>query len=66
MAQLALRLGKPSVSVYDDWHGTALPHRHLSEALALQMGTAFHVVRIADLPLLQHSLPAVVVNQRSS
>ena len=62
MAQLALRFGKPSVSVYDDWQGTALPHKHLSEALALQSGVPFHVVRIGDLPLLQSVLPQVVAN----
>ena len=60
MAQLALRFGKPSVSVYDDWQGTALPHKHLSEAVALQSGIPFHVVRIGDIPLLQSVLPHVV------
>jgi hypothetical protein len=60
MAQLALRLGKPSVSVYEDWHGTAFPHRHLSEALAVQMGVGFNVVKIGELPQLQAALPTVV------
>jgi hypothetical protein len=60
MAQLALRLGKSSVSVYDDWNGTALPHKHLSEALAINQGLAFHVVKLGDLPLLQQVLPQVV------
>jgi hypothetical protein len=60
MAQLALRFGKPSVSLYDDWQGTALPHKHLSEALALQTGVPFHVVRIGDIPLLQSVLPQVI------
>lgn len=59
MAQLALRLGKPSVSVYDEWHGTAPPHKHLSEALSRQMGVGFHVVRIGDVPQLQAALPRV-------
>jgi hypothetical protein len=63
LAQLALRLGKPTVSVYQDWHGTALPHRHLSEALALQMGVGFHVLRIADLPLIQTVLPKVLAQK---
>ena len=62
MAQLALRLGKSSVSVYDDWNGTALPHKHLSEALALNQNLAFHVVRIGDMPLLQQVLPQVVMS----
>jgi hypothetical protein len=60
MAQLALRLGKSSVSVYDEWNGTALPHKHLSEALAINQGLAFHVVKIGDLPLLQQVLPQVI------
>lgn len=62
MAQLALRLGKPSISLYDEWHGTALPHRHLSDALALSLGVGFNVVRVGDLPQLQSVLPHVVVN----
>ena len=62
MAQLALRLGKPSISVYDEWQGTALPHRHLSDALALHLGVAFNVVRMGDLPQLQAVLPTVVTN----
>lgn len=66
MAQLALRLGKPSVSVYEDWQGTALPHRHLSEALALQMGVPFTVLRIADLAQVQAALPTVTINTPSS
>lgn len=60
MAQLALRFGKPSVSVYDEWQGTALPHKHLSEALALQSGVPFQVLRVGDLPLLQSVLPQVL------
>ena len=62
MAQLALRLGKPSISVYDEWQGTALPHRHLSDALALHLNVAFNVIRIGDLPVLQSVLPTVLTN----
>lgn len=62
MAQLALRLGKPSISFYDEWHGTALPHRHLSDALALSLTVGFNVLRVGDLPLLQSVLPSVIVN----
>jgi hypothetical protein len=60
MAQLALRMGKPSISVYDQWHGTAWPHRHLSDALAVQMGTSFHVVAVNDIPAFQAVMPTVV------
>lgn len=62
MAQLALRMGKPTISVYDEWHGTALPHRHLSDALALSLGVGFTVLRVGDLPMLQSVLPTVVMN----
>lgn len=61
LAQLALRYGKPSVSVYQEWAGTAIPHKHLSEALALQLGIPFAVVRVGDLPLLQQALPRVMM-----
>ena len=59
-AQLALRMGKPVVSVYDDWQGTAMPHRHLSDALALLLGVPFHVLKLNDLPLMQRVLPRVL------
>lgn len=62
MAQLALRMGKPSISLYDEWHGTALPHRHLSDALALNLGVGFNVVRVGDLPQLQSVLPSVILH----
>ena len=61
MAQLALRMGKPCVALYDEWHGTALPHRHLSDALALSLRTTFTTLRVGDLPLLQSVLPAVTL-----
>lgn len=60
LAQLALRFGKPSVSLYTDWGGTMWSHRTLSEMLGAQMGVPFHVQRIADLPLLQSVLPRFV------
>lgn len=68
LAQLALRMGKPSVSVYDDWQGTALSHRHLSDAVSLQSNVPFIVQRITDLALQQSVLPQVTVEktERSS
>lgn len=57
MAQLALRYGRPSMTFYDDWSETAIAHKHLSEALSLQMGVPFLVQRIADLPLHQSVCP---------
>ena len=59
MAQLALRFKKPVISVFDDWHSTALAHKTLSEAIALQSGVPFTVVSIRVLPQLQHALPTV-------
>jgi hypothetical protein len=57
LAQLALRYGKPVVSLYTEWQGTALPHRHLSDALALQSGVPFLCLRLGDMPLLQAVMP---------
>lgn len=59
LAQLALRMRKPVVTFYDDWHSTAITHKHLSDALALQLGVPFHVLRLRDLPLLDQLLPQV-------
>jgi ADP-heptose:LPS heptosyltransferase len=60
LAQLALRLKKPSISLYTDWGGTAWPHRTLSEMLAVTMGVPFNVLRVGDLPLMQSVLPKFV------
>jgi hypothetical protein len=57
LAQLALRYGKPTLSVYTDWSGTALAHRQLSDALALQIGVPFLCLRLGDMPLMQSILP---------
>ena len=61
LAQLALRLGRPVISVCTEFRETAWGHRHLSEILAGQLGVPFHVVRMLDLPVLQQLLPTVVV-----
>lgn len=62
MSQLALRLKKPTVSVFDDWHSTALAHKHLSEALALMLGIPFTVLSTRILPQLQAALPRVTLD----
>jgi hypothetical protein len=59
--QLAGRLGRPAIGFYADWHSTALAHRHLSEALAIQLGLPFVTLRLGDLPTLQAVVPQVVV-----
>jgi hypothetical protein len=66
MSQLALRLTKPSVTFYQDWGGTALPHKHLADFLATSIGVPYHVQRIVDVPLAKLVLPPVVVQQNIS
>lgn len=57
-AQLALRMGKPSVSFYLDWNNaTSIVHRMLADSLSLNMGVPAIVLRIAELPMLTHVLP---------
>lgn len=64
-AQLALRLGKPVLSVYDQWQATSMAHLHLSHAVALQQGTTFHAFRVGQLPAM-NLLPKVVAAEGSS
>jgi hypothetical protein len=66
MSQLALRLLKPSVTFYQDWGGTALPHKHLADFLATSIGVPYHVQRIVDVPLAKLVLPPVVMQQNIS
>lgn len=59
LAQLALRIGKPSVSYYHEWGGTAMAHKHLADAIALQSNLPCIVQRVGELPLLQSVAPVV-------
>lgn len=59
LGQLALRLGKPSVTYYHEWSQTAIAHKHLADALALRANLACQVHRVGELPLLQGLLPAM-------
>ena len=61
VAQLALRLGKPSISLYTDWGGTMWAHKHLSEMLASKLNLSFQVHRVSDLPMLQSALPKFIL-----
>lgn len=61
LAQLALRLGKPSVSYYHEWGGTAMAHKHLADAIALQSHLPCLVLKVGELPLLQSVAPVVQV-----
>jgi ADP-heptose:LPS heptosyltransferase len=66
LAQLALRLGKPSVSYYHEWGGTAVAHKHLADAIALQNGLPCIVHKVGELPLLQTVAPIFGQSQQSS
>ena len=66
VAQLALRLGKPSVSFYLEWKGTALAHKQLSETISLQTGVSFLTVKLMDIPLLKAVAPDLVLQHASS
>lgn len=59
LAQLALRLGKPSVSYYSEWSGTAMAHKHLADAIALNANLPCLVLKVGELPLLQSVCPAL-------
>lgn len=59
LAQLALRIGKPSVSYYNEWAGTAMAHKHLADAIALQSNLPCIVQKVGELPLLQSVAPVV-------
>lgn len=62
LAQLALRYRKPVVSFYSDWQGTAIAHKHLADAMAIQQGTAFLCLRIAEIPLVYAAVPELRVS----
>jgi hypothetical protein len=61
LAQLALRIGKPSVSFYQHWGGTALTHLSLSHILSTQYGVGFDVIRLQDIPKIQAVCPPMMV-----
>lgn len=60
LSQLALRLGKPSVSYYHEWGGTAIAHKHLADAIALNNGIPCQVHKLGEIPLLQSVVPSMV------
>jgi hypothetical protein len=61
LSQLALRLGKPSVSYYQDWGMTAMAHKHLADALALQREIPCLVQKVGELPLIQSVVPQIQI-----
>ena len=66
LAQLALRLGKPTISFYQQWLGTALAHKYLADAMATAMHVPCLVLRVGEVPLLRSVLPALQPTQSSS
>ena len=66
VAQLALRMGKPSVSFFLNWQGTALAHKQLSECLSLQTGVSFLTMKLTDIPLLKAIVPDIAFAMSSS
>lgn len=66
LAQLALRLGKSSVSYYQEWGGTAIAHKHLADAIALKHSLPCIVQKVGEIPLLQSIMPAVTVTPPSA
>lgn len=64
LAQLALCLGKPSVSFYTDWQYTMLAHRHLSTELSVMSGVPFQVHRLSEVRLLNAVLPDAPFEQK--
>jgi hypothetical protein len=56
-AQLALRLGTPSVSFYTEWHATSLAHKALADVLSVRSGIPAYVMRVGELPMMTTILP---------
>jgi hypothetical protein len=65
-AQLALRMGRASVSFYDQWEGTSAAHHHLSQAISIQSGVPFQIYKLSELGLTQAILPQVSVKRLTS
>lgn len=57
LAQLAMLYRKPTVSFYQDWQGTMVAHKHLADAIAMQVGVACQVLRVNEIPLLHTTVP---------
>jgi hypothetical protein len=62
LTQFAAKLGIPTIAYYDQWHSVAVAHKHVSDALALQMGVPFQVLKIGELPMLQAFAPVAALS----
>jgi hypothetical protein len=47
------------VSYYQDWGMTAMAHKHLADALALQQQIPCLVQKVGELPLIQSVVPQI-------
>jgi hypothetical protein len=66
LAQLALMYRKPTVSLYQDWQGTMIAHKHYADALATQLGVSTIVLRLSEIPLLHAVLPHLTFQTTTS
>jgi hypothetical protein len=66
ISHLALRYRVPSVNLFTEWKGIFLSHRQLSEALALQIGVPYHVLKLNEVPILQDVLPRLQFQPQTS
>lgn len=58
--QLALRMGKPSVTYFMDWGNfTSMAHLNLADALSIRTGIPAMVLKISELAMLSSVLPMV-------
>lgn len=64
-AQLALRLGKPSLSFYTQFSGTAQAHLNLSKTVAHLTNVPFVTLGLNDLALMKMAMREVVAVQPS-
>lgn len=65
VAQLALRMGVPSLSVWHEWNSTAAAHHHLSWWLSKVTKVPFVSGSIADSDLWRQVIPATVVEKQA-
>lgn len=61
LAQLALRIGKASVSFYHHWGGTSILHKHLADLIAIRSGIPCQVYWTQEIGLSRLVLPDVLV-----
>lgn len=66
LAQLAMLYKKPTVSFYTEWGGTAIAHKHLADAIALQFHVACHVIRLHEISVLREVLPAITLQMSTA